>query len=106
MVIFWVSLHIGVADGAVKTNTPCAWSPLFTSLGVQIGATMAQVVRLVNEVYLRMVERGDGPKLELTEKERQERDADYREKKARLRRRKVEAKKAELAGVPISKEQG
>jgi hypothetical protein len=73
---------------------------------VQIGATMAQVAKLVKEVYLRLKERGDGPKLELTEEEQHARDANYRERRAKLKRRRTEAKKAELAGVPVSKEQG
>ena len=73
---------------------------------MQIGDTMAQLTKLVNEVYLRMVERGDAPRLDLTEEQRRKRDTEYRERRAKLRQRKVAAEKARLAGVPISKEQG
>ena len=67
---------------------------------------MAQLTKLVSEVYQRMVERGDAPRLDLTEEQRRKRDTEYRERRAKLKQRKVAAEKARLAGVPISKEQG
>lgn len=73
---------------------------------VQIGAAMAQMVKLVKEVYLRLIERGGGPKLEPTEEERQANDADYRERRMKLRKRRIKAKKAKLAGLHVSPEQG
>jgi hypothetical protein len=73
---------------------------------VQIGATMAQMVKLVKEVYLRLRERGAGPKLEPTEEERQVNDAEYRERRMMLRKRRIAAKKAKLAGLHVSLEQG